>query len=368
MENKLVTLAIRTYHRAQMIKTVLEEEGIETLIHNLNIENPEMAVGVRIRIKESDLPRALKIVEEVENAWEKEDKKEEETGKEILIPVDFSDLSANAIDFGFYYAEKTNAKVVLMYVYFRPVYTISSGNRDVDVYSLSDSELIRRLFSQANADKENMTNLINKRINDKELPNVPFRFELREGVPEDEILNYCRHHKPSLVVMGSKGKKLSEDIVGSVAGEVLESCVSPVLAIPAKSGLNSAGKIRRIAFLTNFEQKDLIAIDSAIELFSQKGLEIFFIHASEKKETWDEILLAGIKNYFETHYPDLMTHYGIINAPNSIEIIDNYLEENNIQLLAFNARRRNLFSRLFNPGLAYKMILNSETPLFVTHV
>ena len=47
MEDKLVTLAIRTYHRAQMIKAVLQEEGIETVIHNLNLEQPEMAVGVR---------------------------------------------------------------------------------------------------------------------------------------------------------------------------------------------------------------------------------------------------------------------------------------------------------------------------------
>ena len=75
MEDKLVTLAIRTYQRAQMIKTVLEENGIETVIHNLNLEHPEMAVGVRVRIKESDLPRALKIVEEMENAWEKIDEK-----------------------------------------------------------------------------------------------------------------------------------------------------------------------------------------------------------------------------------------------------------------------------------------------------
>jgi len=70
MEDKLVTLAIRTYQRAQMIQAVLEEEGIETVIHNLNLEHPEMAVGVRVRIKESDLPRALKIVEEMECAWE----------------------------------------------------------------------------------------------------------------------------------------------------------------------------------------------------------------------------------------------------------------------------------------------------------
>ena len=36
MEEKLVTLAILTYTKAQILKNVLENEGIETYIHNVN--------------------------------------------------------------------------------------------------------------------------------------------------------------------------------------------------------------------------------------------------------------------------------------------------------------------------------------------
>ncbi|HQB28718.1 MAG TPA: DUF2007 domain-containing protein, partial [Paludibacter sp.] len=123
MEDKLVTLAIRTYHRAQMIKAVLQEEGIETVIHNLNLEQPEMAVGVRVRIKESDLPRALTIVEEMEKAWEEE--KPVKENRMVLIPVDFADQIPKTIDFGFQMAEKMEAEVVFLYVYFTPAFTIS---------------------------------------------------------------------------------------------------------------------------------------------------------------------------------------------------------------------------------------------------
>ena len=38
----------------------LENEGIETYIHNVNQIQPVVSSGVRLRIKESDLPRALK--------------------------------------------------------------------------------------------------------------------------------------------------------------------------------------------------------------------------------------------------------------------------------------------------------------------
>src|ERR1035437_1152992 len=208
MDDKLVTLAIRTYQRAQMIKNVLEENGIETVIHNLNLEQPEMAVGVRVRIKESDLPRALKIVEEMESAWEKQNETEVSTAKQVLIPIDFSDQIAKVTDFGFHFADILAAEVVFLHVYFSPAFTISSNN-EMSTYSISDSELLRRIISSANADVENMTNLINRRIEKGELPDIPFSFELKEGIPEDQILDFCKKNTPDLVVMGTHGRKVT---------------------------------------------------------------------------------------------------------------------------------------------------------------
>ena len=37
MEDKLATLAILTYAKAQILKNVLEAEGIEAYIHNVNL-------------------------------------------------------------------------------------------------------------------------------------------------------------------------------------------------------------------------------------------------------------------------------------------------------------------------------------------
>ena len=48
MEDKLVTLAILTYTKAQILKNVLENEGIETYIHNVNqIQPVEYAYELR---------------------------------------------------------------------------------------------------------------------------------------------------------------------------------------------------------------------------------------------------------------------------------------------------------------------------------
>jgi len=366
MEDKLVTLAIRTIKRAQMIKTVLEENGIETVIHNLNLEHPELAVGVRVRIKESDLPRALKIVEEMESAWELEPASGNTT-QQVLIPIDFSDQVPRVTDFGFQFADNLAAEVVFLYVYFSPAFTISSNN-DMSTYSISDSELVKKILSSANTEIGNMTRLIHARIAKGELPNIPFSFEMKEGVPEDQILDYCKKNKPVLVVMGTHGRKLTNELIGSVTAEVMESCVSPVFAVPILMTMQSPNDIKRVAFLTNFDQKDLIAIDRAISLFGNESVEMYFIHATDKNVAWSEVILSGIKSYFSTHYPQIVCNYDLLDTTDTPEFLNNYMANHHINVLAFNSRRRNLFARLFNPGLAYKMVLHSDTPLFVTHV
>ena len=56
-EEKLVTLAIHSYEKAQILKSLLETEGIEAYLHNVNQIQPVISAGVRVRIKETDLPQ-----------------------------------------------------------------------------------------------------------------------------------------------------------------------------------------------------------------------------------------------------------------------------------------------------------------------
>ncbi|MPN39703.1 hypothetical protein SDC9_187232 [bioreactor metagenome] len=105
-----------------------------------------------------------------------------------------------------------------------------------------------------------------------------------------------------------------------------------------------------------------------ISTFNNPELELYFIHASDKKQVWDEIVLSGIKTYFSNHYPNIKTNYGVIESTDSPEKISEFVESMKVDILAFNTRRKNMFARIFNPGLAYKMIYHSDIPLFVTHV
>lgn len=369
-KEKRVTLAIRTYERAQRIKKLLEENGVDVLIHNLNLEHPETAVGVRIRIKEEDLPQALAIVEDKEKAWDEEKLKATPyKGKKILMPVDVTDQINEVAKFGFSLAEKLKADIVFLYAYYTPSYTIvSSSTIDINTYSFSDGETLRRISHTNRADIENMKNLISRWVDIGELPKVNFEFEMREGVPEDVILDYCRKEKPVLVVMSTYGKnKNNKDLlIGSVTAEVLESCKSPVLAVPYELAL-TINDIHKVAFFTNFDQKDLIAIDKAISFLKKENLEILFIHASDTKEKWDEVMLTGIKEYFANHYPEIKMEYAFLNRNEGFEKLQPFIDEAKIDLIAMNTKKRNVFARFFKQGLVTKVFFNVETPLLVMH-
>ena len=60
--DRLLTVAIHTYEKALELKSLLEHEGIAVVLHNVNLSEPSVSSGVRVRIKEADLPLALRII------------------------------------------------------------------------------------------------------------------------------------------------------------------------------------------------------------------------------------------------------------------------------------------------------------------
>lgn len=373
MEDKLVTLAILTYAKAQILKNVLENEGIETYIHNVNQIQPVVSSGVRLRIKESDLPRALKITES--SIWLAEDvvgempAPKEDLPNKVLIPVDFSAYSMKACEFGFNFAKAFNAEVLLLHVYFTPIYASSLPYGDVFSYQISDDESVKNTLHKVHADLNALSDKIKANIASGKLPSVKFSCVLREGIPEEEILRYNKEQNPRIIVMGTRGKSQKDvDLIGSVTAEILERSKTTVLAIPENTPLNNFSEAKKVAFLTNFDQRDLIAFDSLINTLKSFQIAISLIHLSESKDAWNEIKLAGIKEYFRKQYPNLDIHYDVVTNDDFLNSLDNYIKTNHIDVLALTTYKRNIFARMFNPSIARKMIFHSDTPLLVINI
>ncbi|HJC98706.1 universal stress protein [Bacteroides sp. An322] len=373
MEDKLITLAILTYSKAQILQSVLENEGIESYIHNVNLIQPVISSGVRVRIKESDLPQALKIIES--SSWLSSEILQEESpepakASHVLIPIDFSAYSLKACDFGFRVAAKMQVEVVLLHVHFTPIY-IPSLQYSTDHYGIppiENSASIRSVIETIHKELDDLVKVIDKKIEDGIYPKVKYTCMLREGVPEEEILSYARHEKPLIIVMGTRGEHQKDlELIGSVTAEVIERSPVFVYAIPEQAPSKSIEDIHKVALFTSFDQRDLIAFDSLITTFKDNHFEVTFIHINshEQKRTWNEITLAGIKEYFKKQYPQLEFNYLTVDEEHLLNNLDQFVQENKIDVICTSNYKRNIFARLFNPSIARKMLFHANTPLLV---
>ena len=369
MEDKLVTLAIHTFEKAQILKTILETEGIEVYIHNVNLIQPVVSAGVRVRIKESDLPHALRIIED--NKWSEDAKEEEEKGdadqtRKVLIPIDFSDYSMKACDLGINYAAVVGAEVMIMHAYFNPYFPSAIPLGETLSYQMNEEESLQELLRRVRGNMEDICSLIEKKMEDGELPRVTYDYVLREGLPEEEIIAYSKEYRPTLIVMGTRGKDQKEvDLIGSVTGEVIELNKVPVLAIPENVPFTNLRDAKHIAFATSFNQRDLVAFDKLMELIKDFDFSIHLFNISTSRDEWNEIRLSGVREYFKKQYPDANLSYTVLADGDLLLAIEKFVRDEHIDVIALSSYRRNLLARMFNPSIARKMLFHTDTPLLV---
>ena len=367
MEDRLITLAIHTFEKAQILKTLLESEDIEVFIHNVNLIQPVISAGVRVRIKESDLPHALRIIETTHFFKDDDDPQAGDNTKKILIPVDLSDYSIHACKIGFEYANSIGAEVMLLHAYYSSVFTPSSllhsGGRVNDFF---DDESTHLLYESVQEDIKKLVSSINNKILSGELPDVKFNYVIRGGLPEDEIIAFAKEYRPMLIVMGTRGKSRKDrDLMGSVTAEIIEASKEPLLAIPEDIAFDNLKEVRNVAFAISFSQQDIVAFDHFIKLVKNYSIKIHLFNISTSKDEWDEIRLTGICEYLKKHYPDFDIDFTVLNKGFLIDSIDNFVQEKQIDIITLTTHRRSMITRIFNPSIASKMLFHNNTALLI---
>ena len=369
MDEKLVTLAIHTFEKAQILKTMLETEGIEVYIHNVNQIQPIISAGVRVRIKESDLPHALRIIED--SQWLKEDEQEKKVspkGNRVLIPIDFSDYSIKACEIGFNYAHKVGAEVMLMHAYYTPYFPSAIRLGDTLAYQVNEEEGIQSVLKRVHVDMDSICLMIDDKMKSGEYPQVEYDYVLREGLPEEEIIAYCKEYRPSFIVMGTRGKSQKDlDLIGSVTGEIIDVNKAPVLAIPENVPFKDLSEAKHIAFATSFNQRDLIAFDRFMEVIKPYDVHIHLFNISTSKDEWNEIRLTGIDEYFKKQYPDAHISHTVLADGDLLLAVEKFVRDEQIDVIAISSYRRNILARMFNPSIARRMLFHTDTPLLVVN-
>jgi len=362
-DSPLITVAIHTLHYACSIKALLEKEGVRVTLQNVNLSNPEIAAGVRIRIHESDLPVALRILENKELFIDSINETDSSQPL-ILIPVDFSQRAVNSCIAAFKLAQTQNATITLLNTFLDPIYSRRSQlndslNFDNDsIHDKATAEAETEAHSLMSVFEQNLVEMIKK----GDIPPVKFTHEIRKGIPEDIINQYARENHPVIIVMGTrKSDSKARTLIGSITAEVLDTCRFPVLTIPDKTATTNPDNIENILFFSNFDQQDILAIDSMFRILPAKFYKIYLVKIPSKKFTGDITdPLNRLKNYCNSHYSGNEFIIDNISLDSADDDFNRIITDYEIDLIAVPNKKKNVFARFFNPGVAHRLLYQSD--------
>ena len=138
--------------------------------------------------------------------------------KKILVPVDGSEASRHALDYGVEMAKAHKAELLL----------VSVADVTEAAYPIMGVTLDREGFYNVKKKAESMVEELKKTIPS----DVQVVTEVENGIPGNVISSIVEAEKVDLVVMGNSGKgAVSSFIMGSVSQYVIHHVKCPVLVV-----------------------------------------------------------------------------------------------------------------------------------------
>lgn len=372
MEEKIVTLATHSFQHAQVVKNLLETKGIECFLENVNLIQGAVTTGVKIRIREIDLPKALKIIEDIEIPALEQQSAGKKPGRpskpKILLPIDFSDYSEKASEVAIDWAIRLQAEITVFHVYFNPVINTLPFS-EAYVYDASLDEMVMDMEAQAEKDMKGFLERFKEKRAKANGDKVSIKQVMLRGVAEEEILRYSNDYQPTVIIMGTRGKdRKAADLIGSVTAEVMEMAKVPVLAIPEDFEYKGIEKIKHVLYASNFEEVDFVALDKLEKLVRPLDVKIYFVHIGPQEESKiDRMKLKSIKGHVESKFPGLGVESDLIENEDFWVGLEGYIQRKKIDIISLTTRRRNLIARLLNPSIGKKMLFHTNTPILVFH-
>ncbi len=281
--------------------------------------------------------------------------------KKILVPVDYSTYSDNAVRYAIQIAKKINAEVHLFHALEIPELLPMAGvimwpleNFD-ELHEESDETLLKYVDSL----KKDFV------LTSPYLPTITYSTEKGSVVQIIAKLTDSSHF--DLIVMGLAGAgRFNQFFLGSNSQEVIEKIKHPVLLVPKD---NDFVPPRKIAFATDLRESDLNSIQTVARLFCLYDSEIVLVHVNKESNdindpnTPENRFLNSVKG--KLNYGKI--YYRHINSPDIDEGLNWVCEHGMINMLAIIHRHTSPFVRFLEGSHAKKLANILHIPLLVLH-
>lgn len=276
--------------------------------------------------------------------------------KSLLVPIDFSQCAFNALSQALILSAYTGAEIILAHAIHIPMKTASLHVSSIDELEREAREKLRDLESRVEAWTE--THGMEK---------IKISSVLAVGFPAEEIIRIADETDVCMVVMGTQGAGGVEGfLLGSNASTVINRAECPVLAMPSGKLLY---ELKKIGFATDLKVIDEDSLAEITAFAKPYDALIEFVHLFTPGEivandqlTAFEKKVREICDYPKLNFEGFETFY-----ENVSEALEQYVQGNQVDVLAVLKRERGFFEGLFHSSVTKKVTISAQEPVLVLH-
>ncbi len=274
----------------------------------------------------------------------------------IVVPIDFSEPSVDALDVAHQFAKKFAVALELVHIVEIPLPVDEESIVRVKVFPV---EQVRRIKDEA---REMMEAL----VHDHRYEDVDVTYRVQTGNPYRSITRELVKNPADLIVMGSKGASGDREVwVGSNAERMVRFARCPVLVVKEKFRVD---RIKRIVFATALRDYDPEAINRLKAMQQALGAKLHVVRINTmnnfmedpyvKRELEEMVEEHQLENATVHTYNDIAEEDGIIH----------FAEAMKADLIALTTRGRRGLMHLLGGSVAEDVANHTKLPVWTINL
>ena len=265
----------------------------------------------------------------------------------IIVPTDFSDSAKTAAMYAIDLAKEVQAEIKLIHAY-TPAPVVHEG-----VYF--NATLVNAAQDQMDELIQELTSLTGEETS------VQIDGEVKVGFAFDVIKLLANEDPSAWIIMGNSTSDWAKKAFGSTSTALAKKGKNPTIIVPPDVKYQP---IYKIAFCTDDVELDMLGLPELLAMANLNNAEIHILHVSEEGDEYDEQELLSRLN--EKYVADLVW-VSILDGENKVESVNQYCEDNEIEMLALVRRNLGALADLFHRSFTRQLVISSTIPLLIAH-
>ncbi|MEO1255713.1 MAG: universal stress protein [Bacteroidota bacterium] len=278
--------------------------------------------------------------------------------KDILVPVDFTSGSENALRYSLDLANSLRARLSLLHI-------IEEGDKEQN----SPQDIVESYRTGNIPEAISILGKYVTKIQDDMGVSVDILFEIQTGKAENKISQYAEEIAADLIVMSTwwakgLGGKIDQ-WKGNMATRVIEKTQRPVLLIPEH--LNFSG-FDHIVYATNFKESDQRVPKELLDLNKSTNLELSVVHVHRSGTLYGPIEFDYLNKLYRMEKGKVNVYFYTIHHEKVIDGLNSFINQEKGDVLAMLVHEKlSIFERLLGADIPKQMSFHSKVPLLILH-